>query len=68
MLAQACERQPVSVELRLRMWSNNGDSCIAASAGGAGIQLQPTFLIDEYLTSGKLGDILPQFREAKAGI
>jgi hypothetical protein len=40
----------------------------AASAGGAGIQLQPTFLIDEYLTSGKLGDILPQFREAKAGI
>ena len=59
---------PVSVKVRPRMWSNNGDSCIAASVGGAGIQLQPTFLIDEYLVSGKLIEILPQFRAAKLGI
>jgi len=50
------------------MWSNNGDSCITACVGGAGIQIQPTFLIDEYLASGELVEILPQFRAAQLGI
>jgi len=36
--------------------------------GGAGIQIQPTFLIDEYLASGELVEILPQFRAAQLGI
>ena len=59
---------PVSVKVRPRLWSNNGDTCIAAALQGAGIQLQPTFLIDSQLASGELVEILPQFRSADLGI
>lgn len=58
----------VNVKVRPRLWSNNGDSCIAASLQGAGIQLQPTFLIDEALRRGELVEILPQFKAATLGI
>lgn len=59
---------PVSVKVRPRLWSNNGDSCIAACVQGAGIQLQPTFLIAEELRRGKLVEILPQFKALTLGI
>ena len=59
---------PISVKVRPRMWSNNGDSCIAACVQGAGIQLQPTFLIEQELRRGALIEILPQFRAANLGI
>ena len=58
----------VTVKVRPRLWSNNGDSCIAASIQGAGIQLQPTFLIDQALRRGDLVEILPQFKAATLGI
>ncbi len=58
----------VSVKVRPRMWSNNGDTCIAAALQGAGIQLQPTFLIEQHLSSGKLVEILPQFRSVELDI
>ena len=58
----------ISVKVRPRMWSNNGDSCIAACVQGAGIQLQPTFLIEQELRRGALIEILPQFRAANLGI
>jgi DNA-binding transcriptional LysR family regulator len=59
---------PVSVKVRPRMWTNNGDSCVTAAVQGSGIQLQPTFLIDEELASGQLVEILPQFRSVELGI
>lgn len=59
---------PVSAKVRPRMWTNNGDSCVAAAVRGAGIQLQPTFLIDRELATGQLVEILPQFRSAELGI
>lgn len=59
---------PVSVKVRPRLWSNNGDSCIAACVQGAGIQLQPTFLIAEELRRGELVEILPQFQAVTLGI
>lgn len=59
---------PVSVKVRPRLWTNNGDTCIAAALQGAGIQLQPTFLIGPQLASGQLVEILPQFRSAELGI
>jgi DNA-binding transcriptional LysR family regulator len=59
---------PVCVKVRPRMWTNNGDSCVAAALQGSGIQLQPTFLIDEELASGQLVEILPQFRSVELGI
>jgi DNA-binding transcriptional LysR family regulator len=59
---------PVCVKVRPRMWTNNGDSCVAAALQGSGIQLQPNFLIDEELASGQLVEILPQFRSVELGI
>lgn len=59
---------PVSVKVRPRMWSNNGDTCIAAALQGAGIQLQPTFLIENQLASGQLVEVLPQYRSVELGI
>ena len=59
---------PVSVKVRPRFWSNNGDSCIAACVQGAGIQLKPTFLIDEELRRGALVEVLPQYQAATLGI
>jgi DNA-binding transcriptional LysR family regulator len=50
------------------MWSNNGDSCVAASVQGAGLVLQPAFLIDQELASGDLVEVMPQFRAASLGI
>jgi DNA-binding transcriptional LysR family regulator len=58
----------VSVKVRPRMWSNNGDTCMAAALQGAGIQLQPTFLIQDQLTSGELVEILPDFRSIELDI
>lgn len=58
----------VSAKVRPRMWSNNGDTCNAAAVQGAGIQLQPTFLINQALASGQLVEILPQFRSVELGI
>ena len=58
----------VSVKVHPRMWSNNGDTCIAAAVRGAGIQLQPTFLIEEQLARGELVEILPQFRSVELDI
>lgn len=59
---------PVTAKVRPRMWSNNGDTCIAAALDGAGIQLQPTFLIEKELASGQLVEVLPQYRCAELGI
>jgi DNA-binding transcriptional LysR family regulator len=59
---------PVSVKVRPRLWSNNGDSCIATCIQGAGIQMQPTFLIAEELRRGELVEILPQFQAVTLGI
>lgn len=59
---------PVTAKVRPRLWTNNGDSCVAAALQGAGIQLQPTFLIEKELANGQLVEILPQFRSAELGI
>jgi DNA-binding transcriptional LysR family regulator len=59
---------PASVRVRPCLWSNNGDSCVAAALRGAGIQLQPTFLIAAELASGQLVEVLPQFRSVEMGI
>jgi DNA-binding transcriptional LysR family regulator len=58
----------VKVKVRARMWSNNGDSCIAACVKGAGIQLQPTFLIEDELRRGALVEILSEYRAKELGI
>jgi DNA-binding transcriptional LysR family regulator len=59
---------PVAVKVRPRLWTNNGDTCVAAAVRGAGIQLQPTFLIADELASGQLVEVLPKFRSIELGI
>jgi DNA-binding transcriptional LysR family regulator len=58
----------VSVKTVPRLRSNNGDTCIAAALGGAGIVLQPDFLIGEHLAAGTLVELLPRFRSIELGI
>jgi len=59
---------PVSVKVRPRLWSNNGDTCIAAALRGLGIQLEPDFLVTQELKTGQLVEILPEYRAAELGI
>ncbi|MGB5808127.1 LysR family transcriptional regulator [Castellaniella sp.] len=59
---------PATVKVRPHVWSNNGDTCVAACVRGAGIQLQPTFLIESELASGQLVEVLPQYRSMELGI
>ncbi|HEY1230569.1 MAG TPA: LysR family transcriptional regulator [Ramlibacter sp.] len=59
---------PVTVKVRPRLWTNNGDTCIAATLRGAGIQLQPTFLVARELAQGELVEVLPQYRAIELGI
>ena len=59
---------PVSIRVRPRLWSNNGDTCLAACLRGAGIQLQPTFLVARHLAAGALVEVLPSWRSLELGI
>lgn len=59
---------PVTVKVRPRIWTNNGDTCVAAALRGSGIQLQPNFLIARELAAGELVEVLPQYRSIELGI
>ena len=59
---------PVSVKVAARLHSNSGDTCRAAALGHQGIILQPTFLIADDLRSGRLVEVLPDYRSADLGI
>jgi len=59
---------PTSVKVKPRLLTNNGDTCVAAAVRGMGIQLQPTFLIAGELASGRLVEVLPQYRSIELGI
>jgi DNA-binding transcriptional LysR family regulator len=58
----------VNVKVRPRLWSNNGNICLAAALRGTGIQLQPSFLVADALASGQLVEVLPEFPSVELGI
>jgi DNA-binding transcriptional LysR family regulator len=58
----------VTVKVRPRLWTNNGDTCVAAAVRGAGVILQPTFLVSKGLASGELVELLPGYRSHELGI
>jgi len=58
----------VAVKTKPRLWTNNGDTSVAAAVRGAGIDLQPTFLIADELASGRLVEVLPDWQAAELGI
>lgn len=59
---------PVTVKVKPRVWTNNGDSCVSAAVGGTGLVLQPTFLLSNELASGQLVEVLPEYRSIELGI
>lgn len=58
----------VTVKITPRLRSNSGDTCAAAALQHQGLVLQPSFLIGEYLRSGALVEVLPQYRSMELGV
>lgn len=48
--------------------SNNGDVLVGAAIAGAGLVLQPTFIISEAISSGKLVVVLPELEPEALGL
>jgi DNA-binding transcriptional LysR family regulator len=51
-----------------RLRTNNGDTCRIGALNHQGIILQPTFLVGEDIKSGKLIEILPQYKSISLDI
>ncbi|MGN6825933.1 LysR family transcriptional regulator [Paucibacter sp. M5-1] len=58
------DEQSVTVTSRLRM--NTGDSLCDAALAGAGIAVLPTFIIHEFVSSGKLVPVMLPFEKVPA--
>jgi len=58
----------VSVKTNVRLHANNGDTCVAAALAGIGITRQPTFMLSQYIRSGKLVPLMPDFSCGELGI
>lgn len=54
--------------IRSRIKANNGDALTEAAATGLGITLQPDFIVQDYLASGRVETILDDFTPAELGI
>ncbi len=59
---------PVAVKVYPRLWTNNGDTCVAAALQAGGIQMQPTFLVADALAAGRLVEVLPEYRGIELGV
>lgn len=58
----------VPVKVHPRMHTNNGDTCRAAALDHQGIILQPTFLVGDDLRTGRLVEVMPEYRSVELGI
>jgi DNA-binding transcriptional LysR family regulator len=58
----------VTVRVNPRVRTNSGDTCRAMALRGAGIILQPMFMVQEDLKSGALVELLPKYRSIEFGI
>ena len=56
------ERKAHTVKVNCHMHTNNGDTARAAALAGQGVIWQPTFLIGNDLRTGKLVQVLPDYR------
>ncbi len=48
--------------------SNNGDAIAEAAAEGAGLALQPDFIVGPLIKRGRLVELLPSWRAAEFGV
>lgn len=62
------DQQQQSVRITPRLRANNGDTCVTAALSGAGIILQPTFLVSDHLEAGTLVELLPDYRSIELGV
>lgn len=53
--------RPLTVQVRSRITANNGEVLIEAAARGMGITCHPDFLVDNYLASGRVEQILGDY-------
>ncbi len=51
-----------------KILSNNGDALMAAAIAGAGVIMQPTFIVQAALNEGRLAEILTSYEPGKLGI
>lgn len=58
----------VSVKIRARIHTNNGDTCRRAALAHHGIILQPGFIVGEDLRRGDLVELMPDYRSIEVGI
>jgi DNA-binding transcriptional LysR family regulator len=58
----------VSVHTRPCIYSNNGETCLAAALAHQGIILQPSFLVDRDLAGGGLVELMPEYKSIELGI
>ncbi len=54
--------QLTTVNLRPRLWANNGEVLREAALRGLGIALLPTFIVGDCLQDGRLQVVLPSYR------
>jgi DNA-binding transcriptional LysR family regulator len=59
---------PITVKITPRLWTNNGDTSVAATVRGVGIDLQPDFLVADEIADGRLTEVLPAYRSVELGI
>lgn len=60
--------EEATVRVKSRLWCNNGDAIIEASATGLGIALQPSFIASAAIEDGRLSEILPSWRAPELGV
>ena len=58
----------VTVHVNSRIRANSGDTCRAAALAHQGVVLLPDFLIYEDLRSGKLVELMPEYRTTELGV
>lgn len=56
------------VEVRSRVSANNGEALMQAAASGMGIALQPDFITEPFLATGKVEAILESFAQPALGV
>lgn len=60
--------QPLNVPVRSRINANNGEVLAEAAALGMGITIHPDFIVDDFIASGRVEQILADYEMPELGI
>lgn len=62
------DKKTDGVRVRPRLRVNNGDTCRLAALQGLGITVQPSFIVNEDVATGKLVELLPEWHAEERGV